>query len=1018
LLFTRVNSINVTNDYVWLFGSARAALGSSRVNFAPEKRYQLLAYLAYSQDWVSRERLAYLFWPDTETHKAQQNLRQLLKRVRSLCWLSNFETNEHKVRWLIDTDVSSFRQAFEENHLDEALLLYEGPLLSGMESDEKGEFSNWLELERTHLHSLWRETLFKRVQTLQATGNDSQAASLLTKLLTQDALDEEALVTYLQTTSRAGQGQQGLRAYREFKTRLHHELGLEPTSTTQRLAETLEKSDSAILTLPQPPLTVTKPLPVSLPAPTTSFIGRELELAEIAHLLSKPECRLLTLTGPGGIGKTRLALRAAEELAPRYQDRIYFAFLDSLSTSDAIASRLAQALGFTLTGSDDPLTQVIRFIGEKHLLLVLDNFEHLLDGVSLISQMLERCPKLELLITSRERLNLAQEWLLSVAGLPYPTNSKEALTSDAVTLFLQRAQQVQPTFTAQEQDLPHLLELCRLVGGSPLAIELSAVWVRMMSVVDIARDLETSLDLLTTSLRNVPERQQSIRATFEHSWKLLTPKERESLRRLSIFRGGFTREAAAAVAGTSVAVLAALVDKSLLRVPANSRYDFHPLVYEYVEEKLAQQPEEQARTKAKHGEYSYSFVSRQEKDTFQKPEVLDVLEEEFENIRLALEWFVTAHPETLSGIFDTLFNFLDLRGRYEEATKLFAGVVAVLDETNPTHHKALGNALVNQAWFYLRLGRYEDSQRVAEQGLARVSLSEVPTTVLTGYNTLAAAAHSLGNFAESLRQREVATELIQSIKEKEYLPAYLADRVLAVNTANTAQVETSLGHYAEAERHHREALLLSQRLGNVSSCADGSTGLGSVLLFMGKLDEALLYLQEGLKLSCKIGMQDGILEAQTYLAAVYLELGEVEKALELAHELKSLVEKSELSTIKLEGILVLGRIATKCKDHVQARDYLKQGLDLAWTTRDTPKLLAVLVGFAKLHLGQGDTDKAIHLLGFVRKHPKTEYRFRTEAQELLGELEKRLSSKTMRKRLEQGKAMTLEEAVEVARGLA
>jgi predicted ATPase/DNA-binding SARP family transcriptional activator len=1017
LLFTRVNSINVTNDYVWLFGSARAALGSSRVNFAPEKRYQLLAYLAYSQDWVSRERLAYLFWPDTETHKAQQNLRQLLKRVRSLCWLSNFETNEHKVRWLIDTDVSSFRQAFEENHLDEALLLYEGPLLSGMESDEKGEFSNWLELERTHLHSLWRETLFKRVQTLQATGNDSQAASLLTKLLTQDALDEEALVTYLQTTSRAGQGQQGLRAYREFKTRLHHELGLEPTSTTQRLAETLEKSDSAILTLPQPPLTVTKPLPVSLPAPTTSFIGRELELAEIAHLLSKPECRLLTLTGPGGIGKTRLALRAAEELAPRYQDRIYFAFLDSLSTSDAIASRLAQALGFTLTGSDDPLTQVIRFIGEKHLLLVLDNFEHLLDGVSLISQMLERCPKLELLITSRERLNLAQEWLLSVAGLPYPTNSKEALTSDAVTLFLQRAQQVQPTFTAQEQDLPHLLELCRLVGGSPLAIELSAVWVRMMSVVDIARDLETSLDLLTTSLRNVPERQQSIRATFEHSWSLLTSREQEGLRKLSTFRGGFTREAAAVVAETSIALLAALVDKSLLRFTANSRYDFHPLVYQFVEEKFAQQPEEQARTKAKYGEYFYTLVSRVEKDIFKKS-ALDTLEDEFENIRAALDYLTARRPKDASGILDTLSTFFDVCGRYEEGKKLFGKVIASLDKTNPAHHRALGSACVGQSWSYLQLGCYEDSQRMAERGLSFVSLAEAPMTFLLGYNTLAAAASSLGNFTESLRQREGATEWIQIIKEKAYLPADLADTILAVNIHNSAFVETALGRYADAQRHFQEALFLNERLGNIAPRADNLIDLGHVTLLMGKPSEALSLLQEGLELARNLGMQGVVIFGQTYVVAAHLELGNSEEAFTLALDAWRSAEEFEIPPAKLETLLVLGKIMTQRKDYAQAREWFRQGLEMAWTTRETPKLLAVLVGFAKLQLEQGETEKAIHLLALVSHHPKAEYRFRNEAQELLGELEQHLSSKTIKKRLEQGKTMTLEEALEVARGLA
>jgi predicted ATPase/DNA-binding SARP family transcriptional activator len=1014
---------------VWLLRSARASLGSSRINFVPEKRYQLLAYLAYSQDWVSRERLAYLFWPDTETHKAQQNLRQLLKSVRSLPWLEGLETNKHKVCWPIETDVKRFRQAIEGSRLDEALALYEGPLFSGIERDEVGEFSHWLELERTHLHSLWRETLLKRVQTLQDTGNDSEAARLLTDLLSQDALDEEALIAYLQVTGRAGQGQQGLRAYREFKKKLQQELDLEPTSTTQRLAEALEKGDNKPFQPSQSILVQDKLVQVtlaqenlvqlnratlsSLPIPTTSFVGRELELAELAHLFSKPECRLVTLVGPGGIGKTRLALRAAEELAERYEDGVYCTFLDALPNPDAIASSLAQSLGVTLEGADDPLTQVIRFIREKHLLLVLDNFEHLLGGVTLVSRLLQSCPKLELMVTSRERLNLAEEWLLPVAGLPY-TDGQEALTSDAVTLFVERAQQVQPTFTLSAE-LPHVLEICHLLGGSPLAIELSAVWVRMMAVKDIAGELRENLDLLTSSLRNVPERQASIRATFEHSWKLLTPKEQEVLSRLSIFRGGFTREAASVVAGASVAVLAALVDKSLLRVTANGRYDFHPLLYQYIGEKLAERPEEQAQTRTRCGEYFYTFLARLEKNIFQTS-ALDAVGEEFENIRVALDWLVMVRPEDSARVFETLNSFLDERGRYEESIRLFAEVSAKLDETKPEHHSTLGNALVHQAWSCLRLGHYEDGRHLAERGLTLVSLPEAPIAVLVGYNTLAAIASTLGEFEEALKYRELGSSLIQTIKAKEYLPPHLADRALAANTGNTAIIEVALGRYPEAKRHREESLRVHQRLGNVSMYADGLTDLGKVLLLLGKPSEALPYLQEGLELAREVEIQDIILAAQAHLAAAHLELGDAERAFDLAREAGRGVEECEQLSVKLEVLLGLGEIASKLDDEAQSRRYSLQALKLAWMAQETPKVLAALVGLARLQLRKYEAEKAVPLLALASNHPKTEYQFRNEAQQLLRGLENQLSAKVMKKRLEQVKAMTLEEAVEVARG--
>jgi DNA-binding SARP family transcriptional activator len=408
-------------SYVQLLGAARIRVGLKWTTFAPDKRHQLLAYLAYSSDWVSREKLAYLFWPDTSTQKAQQNLRQLLHRVRSLPWLSGPQVEAQRLRWPIETDVKLFKRALENNNLDEALSLYGGPLLENLESAEATEFNSWLEIEREGLHSQWRDALLRRVRELKERERHHEAIRLLGALLDHDPFDEEALLAYLDAATRAGQREQALKAYRDYAHRLRDELDLEPTLVVQSLAQAIQDRETNLLdSLPSPPApTSTANLKV-FPTPATSFVGRELELSEIVHLLSKPECRLLTLTGPGGIGKTRTALQAMQELAEDYSGGSYFVPLDSLTAPELIPSAIAEALGLKLHGQDEPLVQVIRYIGKKQILLVLDNYEQLLEGAILASRLIQDCPRLKLLITSRERLNLAEEWLLPVEGLPYP----------------------------------------------------------------------------------------------------------------------------------------------------------------------------------------------------------------------------------------------------------------------------------------------------------------------------------------------------------------------------------------------------------------------------------------------------------------------------------------------------------------------------------------------------------------------------------------------------------------------
>ncbi|MGH8631367.1 MAG: ATP-binding protein, partial [Burkholderiales bacterium] len=359
----------------------------------------------------------------------------------------------------------------------------------------------------------------------------------------------------------------------------------------------------------------------NLPTPPTPLIGRERELAEMARLLGDPQCRLLTLAGPGGIGKTRLAIEAADHQREAFADGAHFVSLAPIRSAEFIVPAIADAIGFAFYGAEDPKAQLLNYLSGKAPLLVLDNLEHLLEGVALLAEILERGPAVKLLATSRERLNLHGEWVLDIQGLPFPdeAGSAEVEGYSAVALFVQTARRAHVDFVLAAEERPAVARICRLVEGMPLGIELAAAWVRTLSCREIAQEIERNLadprqgmDFLAASMRDVPERHRSIRAAFDHSWNLLSAEEQQVMRQLSVFRGGFRREAAEQVAGATLPLLSALVDKSLLRRTEAGRFDLHELVRQYAAAQLQADPQDEFVTCERFSHYYAVWLQRQE----------------------------------------------------------------------------------------------------------------------------------------------------------------------------------------------------------------------------------------------------------------------------------------------------------------------------------------------------------------------------------------------------------------------
>lgn len=418
----------------------------------------------------------------------------------------------------------------------------------------------------------------------------------------------------------------------------------------------------------------------NLPVELTPFIGRAKALDEIRALLSDPACRLLTLVGPGGIGKTRLSLEVLRQVTKAestdYADGVYFVPLQAVSTPNLIISTVANTLGLNFFQTADPQQELLDYLSHKQMLILLDNLEHLLAGVELISAILANTPGIKIMATSREALNLQEEWVYTVKGMGVPTGDDlESLeTFSAVRLFVQTARRVYPAFSV-EHERSGIARICALVGGMPLGLELAAAWVRALSCDEIADEIANNLSILETSARNMPERHRTMRGVLVQSWALLTDEEQQVMMRLAVFQGGFNREAAAAVTGATLRVLTALVDKSWLRWDSDKRrYDLHELLRQYADEQLVNAAQVEAAQDA-HAAFFAGWMQKREAEIkYQRQDAaLTDIEQDFANVRLA--WNRASDQRSrdlLCQMMDAINFFCDMRARFIEGERLFA----------------------------------------------------------------------------------------------------------------------------------------------------------------------------------------------------------------------------------------------------------------------------------------------------------------------------------------------------------
>ena len=691
-----------------------------------------------------------------------------------------------------------------------------------------------------------------------------------------DVLSEPAHRRLMQIYAWSGQHGAALRQYQECVRLLEKEIGVPPEDETTRLYEAIRSRQlpppgtlaASTRTSAELPVEHPKgeprlhgPLPGNLPAPSTPFIGRQMEQAQAEKLLIEdPHCRLLTLTGPGGAGKTCLALHVALATQPAFPDGAYFIPLASLTSADHIISHLAEQLRFSFHEAAGHKQQLFDYLRTKKILLVMDNFEHLLPGAGLIVEILQHAPEIKVLVTSRERLNLSTEVVLALGGMQYPTWTNgghlpsELREYEAIKLFLESARRVQPDFELRPKDVEPVAHLCSLVEGMPLAIILATGWLEMLSPQEISEEVSRSLDFLESSAQDLPERQRSLRAVFNSSWSLLSDQEQEALACLTVYKGSFTNPAALAVSGAPYKTLLALLQKAWLQRSQDGRIQIHELQRQYAFEILAGQPELYQRARDAHSTYYAERLSRlaEKMRGLGTNEAYEELTAEFENIRAAWHWLVERNKigELVYDLLPALYRYCEVRAKSSELLELVAGAIQATEV--PLRQAAdpatLSVLLTVQASFYqkgdpVRLDRYDVLLPPAyKENIDRVDSLIQDFESLTDMEAWGILfSYLYGRFVEYQKGVQYLHQLIEYFRAKDmrwelaYAHEMLGCLYLVVAMYSTTQKQSNL---EQAGRNLADSLKLFRQLGDEREQGYTLLWLGDYHYRSGSLEEA------------------------------------------------------------------------------------------------------------------------------------------------------------------------------------
>jgi predicted ATPase/DNA-binding SARP family transcriptional activator len=954
-----------------LGGISLGVNGKTITDMGSRKAEAMVVYLAVEGRLLNRDVLAALFWPESTQDHASTSMRVALSILRKN--LGNYldisrDTVEIQPDAKVYLDLTDLEEKLACGNLDQALEIYRGDFLQGFHIRDSSEFEDWLRWEQARLRRSVISALHASISDAILATNYDKGHSFVMRLLELDPLDELAHQQCMLLLARDGQRAAAIIQYEQFCAILQEELGIAPSAETQSLYEQILHGEKPADLGPAVP-------EHNLPTQQTSFIGREKELAQIGGLIRDPACRLLTLVGPGGSGKTRLALRAVTNALRLFPDGTYFIPLDATYSADYLIPSIAKVLKFNIDNFASPLDpkiQLIDYLRNRSILLVLDGFEHLIGDARFVSEMLDQVPNLFLLVTSRQRLGLKGEWTYLVEGLPVPQNLEpEPLgDSDALRLFTERAQQAKTDFQFTATDYEHGARICQLVEGMPLGIELSSAWISILSPKEIAQEMEKGFDFLTTSMHDIPEKHSSLQSVFDSSWLLLTGEQRELFSKLSVFKGGFGLQAAAQVIGANLQQLSALMDKSMLRRNEEGYFSIHNLLQQFAAEKLGQQPEVYEHVHNQHCRYYISLLNQREADIMgsRMLQARKIILREMENIRAALNW-ASLHWEghlvrqaliawlcfyAVRDWHEGQIAFRDIAQTRREI--LFKG-----DLPAASQDQVILSARIHQSFLLTNLGQIDESESISRECLE--ALGELGLS-----RELSVCLHNLGVNDSFRGEYESAMEYLEEAillgRESDHIlwPTYLLW---------LGHVYFLLGEYEQGLLSLQKCYDIFDRKGTLWGAAFALSKMGLAADGLGEHSQAMQYHRQALSISERVSNQaiKGYALSRMSMSAYFLE--DYPQALQFGQEGYQVFKKIDHRWGLCTSLCRLGFAYIGLRRIRKAKEYFTDALRQSKQAQMLPLSLYALAGLASTLALEGEKRTAVELFAYVKQHPQT-----------------------------------------------
>jgi predicted ATPase/DNA-binding SARP family transcriptional activator len=1012
---------------IQLLGGFRLTLDDQPVTGIDAPRLQsLLAYLLLHQDMPpTRQQLAFLLWPDSTEAQARTNLRKGLHLLREILpEVDRFlSTDSKSVGWrpdaLFTLDVLEFERAAADAHsstsLQGAIHLYRGDLLPGC-------YDDWILPERERLREMFIQSLERLITLLEEARDYSAALGFGQRLLRHDPLREETYRRLMRLHALSGDRTGALRVYQACVAVMKREFDADVSPATQETYQAVTKTEA--VSAPWPSATaLPQPQPHHLPIQLTSFVGREREVADVRRLLG--QTRLLTLTGPGGCGKTRLALQVAGEAAGTMKDGARWVEFASLSDPALLPQAVASVLGVREQPGHELLGLLTSTLQPKELLLILDNCEHLLEACAhLAESLLRSCAQLKIVATSRERLNVAGESVWPVPSLSLPSTLNATpdtlLQSEAICLFVERAGAVLPTFDLTPQHAAAVAQICQRLDGIPLAIELAAARVRMLTPNDIAARLDDLFRLLTGGSPVAPPRQQTLRATMDWSYRLLAEHEQVLFRRLSVFAGGWSLEAAEHVcvdagfeASLVLEVLSQLIDKSLVLAEAHggeARYRILETIRQYAQEKL-QASGEAELLRERHMQFFLRFAEAADPKVTGPEQIvwLNRLDVEHDNLRAALRWALDNEKVDASvRLVIALRHFWQLRDYLSEG---HAWAVQTVAKTSAADRTALrGRALNVLLRFTVFLGDYQTSHSLVDESLTLFRELGDQWGMADTLKRSGNIAWRQSNYSKAQAELEQALVLFREVED----PLGIADTLHILG-----HVAMDQGLYPQAGELFRDSLSRFRETGHPEMIATLVGDVGLLAYLQADLATARSCFEENLMHSRQIFNKDGMARSLDRLGDLARCEGDDAHAEALYNESLAMFRQIGHKTFVGGTLHNLGYVALHRGEYPLAIARFCESLKLLQDLGDRKGMVECLMGLAGVAVGREHPERAARLFGAAEALRESVGAAlwtanRIEYERNLAALRGQLDEDALADQWVHGRALTLEQAVEYA----